>query len=257
MRGRIGILCAMRDQDVVRRLQRELEDERNCCIRHAACGEAALEEARREEPDIMVIDALLPKIDGLGVIDRLRAQQGDRMPRIIGGSMMTFSDEGFSRRGVRVVLRMPWEYARLRGALMDQMEEIRSGVDWQRAQPAYERANALLDALGMHAMLKGRAYLAWAAALVYRREARRDAVGKRLYVPIAERFGTTPQSVERLIRHAVESTMNTARLEAVYAFFGNSIDPTRGKPTNAQSISALAQHLRVQETHTDRLHTSC
>ena len=110
---------------------------------------------------------------------------------------------------------------------------------------SYEQACALLGAMGMHAQLKGFAYLAWASALAYENEARLFAVGKRLYQPIAERFQTTPQSVERLIRHAVESTMDAAAARGVYGLFGNTLDPARGKPTNAQIIGMLVQRMRV------------
>ena len=76
-------------------------------------------------------------------------------------------------------------------------------------------------------------------------EARLFAVRKRLYQPIAERFQTTPQSVERLIRHAVESTMDAAAARGVYGLFGNTLAPARGKPTNAQIIGMLVQRMRV------------
>ena len=71
------------------------------------------------------------------------------------------------------------------------------------------------------------------------------AVGRRLYAPIAQCFGTTAQNVERLIRHAVESTIDSVGADGIYGFFGNTIDPTRGKPTNAQMIAMLVQRMRV------------
>ena len=74
---------------------------------------------------------------------------------------------------------------------------------------------------------------------------RMDAVGERLYKPVAEHCGTTEQTVERLIRHAVESAMDTVGVLRIYGFFGNTIDPMRGKPTNAEMIGMLAQHMRV------------
>ena len=76
-------------------------------------------------------------------------------------------------------------------------------------------------------------------------EASLFAVGKRLYQPVAQRFDTTPQNVERLIRHAVESTMDAAAARGVYGLFGNTLDPARGKPTNAQIIGMLVQRMRV------------
>ena len=72
-----------------------------------------------------------------------------------------------------------------------------------------------------------------------------DAIGERIYAPVADRLGTTPQNVERLIRHAVERTADTVGEHGIYSFFGNSIDPMRGKPTNAQMIAMLVQRLRV------------
>ena len=87
--------------------------------------------------------------------------------------------------------------------------------------------------------------LAWAAGLAYDNEARLFAVGRDLYAPIAQRFGATEAAVERLIRHAVESTMDSVGADGIYGFFGNTIDPTRGKPTNAQMIAMLVQRMRV------------
>ena len=89
------------------------------------------------------------------------------------------------------------------------------------------------------------ANLANAAALAWEDESRMDAVGERLYKPVAEHCGTTEQTVERLIRHAVESAMDTVGVLRIYGFFGNTIDPMRGKPTNAEMIGMLAQHMRV------------
>ena len=76
-------------------------------------------------------------------------------------------------------------------------------------------------------------------------EARLFAVGRSLYAPIAQRFGATEAAVERLIRHAVESTIDSVGADGIYGFFGNTIDPTRGKPTNAQRIAMLVQRMRV------------
>ena len=76
-------------------------------------------------------------------------------------------------------------------------------------------------------------------------EARMFAVGRRLYAPIAQCFGTTAQNVERLIRHAVESTMDASEARGVYGLFGNTLDPARGKPTNAQIVAMLVHRMRV------------
>lgn len=241
----VNILCAVRDKRMAESLKRELDDGEHCAVQIVADGCAAVESSRSFPPDILVIDAVLPGLDGLGVLDCLHEMLGDRMPRVIGGSMMPLADEGFSKRGARAVMRLPWRREQLISALRTELDEIDHVIDWDAACAPYQQACALLGEMGMHAGLKGFTYLAWSAALAYESEARLFAVGRRLYAPVAERFGTTPQSVERLIRHAVESTMDAAAARGVYGLFGNTLDPARGKPTNAQIIGMLVQRMRV------------
>ena len=241
----MNVLCAVRDARVALSLRRELDAAGRCEVAIVSSGDAALRFARRMPPDILVVDAVLPGMDGLGVVDCMRGLLGSRMPRIIGGSTMGFASAGFLRRGADCVVSVPWQRSELRGAITRLTERIDRQIDWQSAQQDFERASAMLLRLGMRRGLRGFDYLAWAGALAFEREDRLYAIGERLYRPIAARFDTTPQSVERLIRHAVESTMDAVGARGVYGFFGNTIDPTRGKPTNGQMIGMLAQRMRV------------
>lgn len=243
----VDILCAMRDWHAAHRLCMAMGSEACCTFRIANNGPEAIETASRFAPDILIVDAVLPGIDGLGVIDSMHEMLGEHMPRVIGGSMLHFADAGFRHRGAAVMVSVPWKEDELRLALEEQMECMRGGVSFARCEHAYRCAGELLNQVGMKSALKGYHYLAWAAALAHENEARLDAIEKWIYRPIAGEFGTTAQNVERLIRHAVERTMDGGRAEEVYRFFGNTIDPTRGKPTNAQCISALVQRLRILE----------
>lgn len=241
----IGIICAVRDDSVMSALARELESEMAADVRIVSSGYDAVTLAREIEPDILIVDAVLPQIDGLGVVDELREMLRDRMPMVIGGSMMAFSDEGFRRRGVCRLVRVPWQKDELASAVDEMIERLRGQPDFDRLEGAYTRARELLLLLGMRQTLHGFTYLAWAGALAYGGQDKFYAVGKQIYEPIAGKFGTTPQNVERLIRHAVERTMDDAGANNVYGVFGNSLDPARGKPTNAQMIAMVAQRLRV------------
>ena len=77
------ILCAMRDSSTLTHMLRMLEDEQECTCRVVRSGEAALLSAKKRRPDVLVIDAVLPLMDGLGVIDRLKEFYGERMPRVM------------------------------------------------------------------------------------------------------------------------------------------------------------------------------
>lgn len=242
---KIDILFAVRNTDTAMRLRDFLEDPERCSVRIVSDGISVMEEAERIVPDILVIDAILPYGDGLGVVDRLRELLGERMPCVIGGAAMPFAEKGFVRRRAAYVLGVPWNEEELRAAVLLAMEEILTTIDWNRLQKGFDQACTLLSAAGMRSELKGCTFLAWSAALACENDGRLRAISSRIYAPVAQQFHTTPQNVERLIRHAVETTMDSPGSGKMYAFFGNTIDPARGKPTNAQMIALLAQRMRV------------
>lgn len=246
MLGTVHILCAMRDTRALRPLIAELDDGQTCIFDMETDGIRALEACRKALPDILVIDAVLPGMDGLGVVERLQQEFGGRMPRVIGGARTAFARKGFIRRGVSEIAGEPWDADMLKSAILHEIANMKSDIDWEALKPAVQRAGMLLTQMGMHASLKGYTYLSYAAALACEREARLFHVGREVYRPVAECFGTTQENVERLIRHAIESTMTAARARGVYSLFGNTIDPAKGKPTNAQVIALLVQRMRVE-----------
>ena len=241
----VRVLCAVRERSDLIPLMRELDDGEHCTFDVVTTGTQAIEACLRSAPDILVIDAVLPGIDGLGVVERLGELLGGRMPAVIGGARTPFAREGFLRRGACAIVDAPWKKEMILGALRLEAERRNTQINWGELLALQHRAGDLLLQMGMHASLKGFDYLCSAAALAYTGEQRMFAIGKDLYQPVAEYHHTSAQSVERLIRHAIESTMNAARAKGVYSLFGNTIDPAKGKPTNAQVIAMLVQNMRV------------
>lgn len=241
---KINVLCAMRDSRVVEGLRVRMDE--RCLFRAVGSGDAALACASRVPPDVLVVDAVLPRLDGVGVVERMRGMLGEaRMPVVVGGSVLSFCDEAFRRLGAEHLASVPWNESQLFRILTDVIRRMDTRVDWAHAQSGCERAQALLRQMGMNEKLSGFTYLAWASAIAAAQEDRLGAVREQLYVPVAERFDTTPQNVERLIRHAVERTADTVGAQRIYTFFGNTIDPMRGKPTNAQIIGMLGERVRI------------
>ena len=78
------------DEEIASVLQRSLRME-GYEVRVAGDGEAALEEARRFNPDAVILDLGLPKLDGIEVARRLR--EGDDVPIL----MLTARDAVESR----------------------------------------------------------------------------------------------------------------------------------------------------------------
>ena len=246
MLGSVRILLAARNWREMQHMIGDLDDGEHCIIDMVSTGTQAIDACCRSTPDILVIEAVLPEMDGLGVVEHLNTILGERMPRVIGGARTAFARTGFLRRGAHSVFSLPWNTGALRSALLLEMAGVQDDVDWMALLPAQQQAGELLAQMGMHASLKGYAYLCGAAALAYVSESRLFSIGRGLYEPLAAHHHTSAQSVERLIRHAIESTMSAARARGVYSLFGNTIDPARGKPTNAQVIAMLVQRMRVE-----------
>ena len=248
MLGPVRILCAVRDRQCLQPLMADMDDGIICIFDVVTTGRQTLEACRKAPPDILVIDAVLPEMDGLGVVEQIGREMNGRKPRVIGGARTEFSRQGFLRRGAAAVMDVPWNRDELGMVLRHEIASLQNSVNWDALQATQLRAAALLTQMGMHASLKGYAYLSYAAALAYENEARLFSVSKEIYELIATRFDTTKENVERLIRHAIESTMSAARAKGVYSLFVNTIDPAKGKPTNAQTIALLVQRLRANKS---------
>ena len=66
----------------------------------------------------------------------------------------------------------------------------------------------------------------------------------RLYPDVAKTINTVPSRVERNIRHLVEVAWSRQDVKNAYRIFGNTIDPKRGKPTNAEFIACCAKEVQ-------------
>ena len=99
---------------------------------------------------------------------------------------------------------------------------------------------SVLRELGTPTNILGYGYLIRAVEMQMESEVPLDFV-KGCYMGIGKERGTTGSRVERDIRHAIEVTWDTGDYDALNRYFGNSISPLRGKPTNSQFITRIAE----------------
>lgn len=106
-----------------------------------------------------------------------------------------------------------------------------------------------LDELAFKERMKGRAYAAWLLEAIVPSTAGEHLSLANLYAACAQAFATTPGAVERCLRVAVESVFTQGSMRGIERFFGATVDPERGKPTNRAFLLQAAQQLRVQLNH--------
>lgn len=204
-------------------------------------GEAAWELIQQTQPDIVVMDVILPGLDGVSLLQR--------MPK----NVKTIVLSAFcSQNMVQEVMRLGAWYFIPKPAHMDSLlERIREAAvpeNGALALPTLEAdVTAIIHEVGVPAHIKGYQFLRDAILLTMNEPEYINAVTKRLYPEIAKKNGTTASRVERAIRHAIEVAWDRGDVDTLNSYFGYTIHNLRGKPTNSEFIAMIADKMRLDK----------
>lgn len=105
----------------------------------------------------------------------------------------------------------------------------------------------MLHQLGLPAHIKGFYYLRESIILAIDDPSILNSITKLLYPEIAKVYDTTPASVERAMRHAIEVAWKRGNIDVLTHYFGYSISYIKGKPTNSEFIAMLVDHIRIND----------
>ncbi|MBE6955396.1 MAG: sporulation transcription factor Spo0A [Ruminococcaceae bacterium] len=215
----------------------------------ATDGENAVQLLQTTQPDVLIVDMMLCKIDGLSVVKTAAAME--KRPIIIllsafvTGQVPTLA----AYAGADFFLAKPCEFS----GLMDRMTELLSQDELLRAgsqlakEPDIEgMVTAVIHEIGVPAHIKGYQYLREAIMIAVKDMDVINAITKVLYPQVAKAFETTPSRVERAIRHAIEVAWDRGDLETLQSFFGYTVSNAKGKPTNSEFIALIADRLSLQ-----------
>ena len=202
-------------------------------------GREAVREAMRLGPDVLALDSALLGMDGLEALEKLKCMAAP--PRVLFLSRMRSNIPDAQVDGL---VRDPWTDAELLLAAHAAADRPLPILAAPWAEARRDIAEALLRRLGVKERLKGRAYMAYAAAAMACAPQWAASYSAWVYPRTAAAFGTSAGAVERAVRTAVEDTWLHGDLAAIQALFGYSVDAERGKPTNAEFLSMLAEHVR-------------
>lgn len=202
----------------------------------------------RSKPDILILDIIMPHLDGIGVLERLGALNLNRRPKII--ILTAFGHEHITQRTVELGA----DYYILKPFNLEVLaNRMRQLVSVHGPQPVRERAvkglefevTNIIHEVGIPAHIKGYQYLREAILMVVERVDLLGAVTKELYPSIAAKYKTTATRVERAIRHAIEVAWSRGNYDAITRLFGYTVSGERGKPTNSEFIAMVADRLRM------------
>ncbi len=212
-------------------------------------GEQAIRSILQLKPEVLVLDLMLSKQDGISVLKNLNGME--RKPVILATSCFVsdFVSTSIGSLGVRYLMSKPCDMT----ALVERLEEIRGGESL-RVSSAHrmDKTNiesmvtGIIHEIGVPAHIKGYQYLREAIIIAVNDMDVINAITKVLYPQVAKTFQTTPSRVERAIRHAIEVAWDRGDLDTLQRFFGYTVSNTKGKPTNSEFIALIADKLQLQ-----------
>lgn len=203
-------------------------------------GASLLTLLRRERPDLILCDAILPGTDGAALAAAVRREKLNAQP-----AMLLLKPRGARLPGEdaliglgAMALETPADIDALTRAIL-KAQALPIPLPPEKSA----RLEALLDALGVPEH-PGRACLKHAVAVAWADRRSLNALKARLYPEAARRAGWTPEQCERAIRHAIDAAWRGGEIEQQHKIFGDTIDARRGKPTGGEMIAQLAEELR-------------
>lgn len=226
----------------------------------AANGEDLIDIIKEKEPDVVLLDIIMPKLDGLTVMDRINHEPELKKPAFIiisAVSQEQMTEDAFELGADYYILK-PFDNT----SVVNRIKRVYTGrqrtfsklknIASYENQKAYIEHNLETDAtniiheVGVPAHIKGYQYLRDAIIMSVNDMEMLNSITKILYPTIAKMHQTTPSRVERAIRHAIEVAWSRGKMDTIDELFGYTVSNGKGKPTNSEFIALIADKIRLE-----------
>ena len=222
-------------------------------------GEDVYHMIKEKEPDVVLLDLIMPKLDGLSVMERINQDQTiKKHPKFI--VISAIGQEGITEDafnlGAHYYIMKPFDndmvlnrvraiknYTNIRQAKAPTNKNAELGLSVENLEG---EVTDMIHEVGVPAHIKGYHYLRDSIIMSIEETDVLNAVTKILYPTVAKRYQTTSSRVERAIRHAIEVAWSRGKLDTLEELFGYTVSNRKGKPTNSEFIALIADKIRLQ-----------
>ncbi len=238
-------------------MRQHLERQENMrVVAEASNGLEALELLGKTPVDVIILDIIMPQMDGYALMEEMNRQQRETLPQVIVVSALGRDD--FIMRavacGARFYMIKPVDLNVLTGRIR---EVCGQAVDHVlpanrvnlpgRAPTVDEKLASLFLTIGIPAHIKGYSFLREAVKMVIENPDIINRITKELYPGIGKRFNTSASKVERAIRHAIEVAWSRGRIDTLNKAFGCRVATKEDKPTNGEFIAMIADKMAMEQ----------
>ncbi|GAB7386844.1 sporulation transcription factor Spo0A [Bacillaceae bacterium] len=218
-------------------------------------GNEVLETVGEASPDVLILDIIMPHLDGLAVLEQVREMNLSPQPKVI--MLTAFGQEDVTQKAVELgaayYILKPFDMDMLTNRIRQvmKMQVLKNPTGKNASVAARGRSldasiTSLIHEIGVPAHIKGYLYLREAIAMVYHDIDLLGSITKVLYPDIAKKFNTTASRVERAIRHAIEVAWSRGNMDSITNLFGYTVSNSKAKPTNSEFIAMVADKLRLE-----------
>ncbi len=224
-------------------------------------GEEAYNIIKTKQPDVVLLDIIMPKMDGLSLMDKVNNDKTmSKKPEFIVISAIgqeQITEDAFNL-GANYYIMKPFD----NNMVTNKIKHVGEGIGRKKAQPrmvnAYEKTTQapkrnletdvtnIIHEIGVPAHIKGYQYLRDAIIMSVKDMEMLNSITKILYPTIAKKHQTTPSRVERAIRHAIEVAWSRGKMDTIDELFGYTINTGKGKPTNSEFVALIADKIRLE-----------
>lgn len=218
-------------------------------VGQASDGQELLALAEQAPFDLLLIDLILPEVDGISAMHTLRDRGAHFDAFVISAFSSVEVAAECAELGVSYFIRKPFDVdalvARVRSWNRRRQEQLEN-EDPKDGISLEVKVTQVIHQVGVPAHIKGYQYLREAIMMAVEDMETVGAITKILYPSIAKKYKTTSSRVERAIRHAIEVAWDRGDLEVLQSVFGYTVSGVKGKPTNSEFISMIADRLRLE-----------
>ena len=256
----IKIIIVDDNRNLCQMLQNYLQAQEDLSIvGEAHNGLEAMDLIQTREPDLIILDLVMPNLDGLGVLERINGKTSMTRPKII--MLTAFGQESLTHQamelGVDYFILKPFDLAVLGKRIRTLTQDLPSSAPTQYSTTSpvvttggsglnlFSEVTNVMHEIGIPAHVKGYQYIREAILMVVEDASLLGAVTKELYPDVAKKYDTASSRVERGIRHAIELAWERGHTDTLKQIFGYSMNVDRQKPTNSEFIALLADKFRV------------